>query len=327
MLLEKGNDHPTISILICSRDRRSDLEKIVKDLKGMTAGYLFDIVVVEETNDPAPIEGVHYFPHPVKNHGFPYARNLSLEQSTGQIVVFIDDDCRVRNGWLENLLKPFQDETVVGVQGGVVVPEGTNAVGWAESILGFPGGGVKRIIASGGSVQETIEISTVNSAYRRWVVEAVGGFDGRLKLGGEDYLLAKKARRHGKCLFVPDALVAHRARGNLVHIWRWFLRRGQAEIDVARSREYEGAGWGAVLRSSLMVKLLLIAFLGLFFSAGWIFVIPVALALYLGLQYGRNFSVWRKSGAPLKALLILPFVKLTMDVATDAGRAQRVLHG
>lgn len=327
MLLGKGSDHPAISILICSRDRRSDLATIVKDLKTMKTRYLFDMVVVEETNDPAPIEGVHYFPHPMKNHGFPYARNLSVAKSTGQIVVFIDDDCRIRDLWLDNLLKPFEDETVVGVQGGVVVPEGTNAIGWAESLLGFPGGGVKRIIASGGSLQETIEISTVNSAYRRWVVEAVGGFDGRLKLGGEDYLLAKKACRHGKCLFAPDALVTHRVRGNLVHIWHWFVRRGRAEIDVVRTREYERAGWGTVLRGSLTAKFVLISFLGLLLSGGWIYVIPVALALYLGLQYCRIFSIWRKSGASVKTLLIVPVVKLMMDVAMDAGRVQGIFRG
>ncbi len=324
MFLGKETDHPTISILICSRDRRSDLEEIIEDLKGMTTSYPFEIVAVEETNDPAPLEGVNYFPHPVKNYGFPYARNLSVAKSTGEIVVFIDDDCRIRNRWLDNLLEPFRDESVVGVQGGVTVPEGTNAIGWAESILGFPGGGVKRIIASGGHVQDTIEISTVNCAYRRGVVEAVGGFDGRLKLGGEDYLLAKKACRHGKCLYVPEALAAHRARGNLVQIWRWFVRRGRAETDMVRSKEYKESGWGSVLRSSLTFKLILISLFGLFFPVRFIYIILAAIIFYLGLQYGRNFSVWKKTRAPLKTFIIIPFVKLTMDFATDAGRMKGI---
>jgi len=316
-----------VSILICSRDRRFDLETIVNDLKSMGTGYTFDIVVVEETNDPLPIEGVHYFPHPVKNFGFPYARNLSVAKSTGEILVFVDDDCQISNEWLNNLLRPFQDKSVVGVQGGVVVPEGTNAVGWAESILGFPGGGIKRIIESGRKLRQTVEISTLNCAYRRWVVDAVGGFDGRLKWGGEDYLLAKKACQHGKCLFVPDAVVAHRVRGKLAGIWQWFVRRGRAEIGVVRSREYEGAGWIAILRNSLMFKFFLISVFCLFLSIDLIYIIPTAFFFYLVMQYYRNFSVWRISGAPLKTLLIIPFIKLTMDVAADSGRIKGILRG
>ena len=253
MLLKSGPDTPTISILICSRDRRLDLEKIVDDLKRMKTVYPFDIVVVEETNDPRPIEGVCYFPHEVKDLGFAHARNLSIAQASSEIVVFVDDDCEIQAGWLDNLLRPFEDEYVAGVQGGVLVPEGNNAVGWAETLLGFPGGGVRRIILSGGAVQDTIEISTLNSAYRRRVIEAVGGFITRLKWGGEDYLLAKKACQHGKCLFVPDALVAHRTRGNLSSVWHWFVRRGRAEIGVVRARDFSDGGWDTVFRKYFIV--------------------------------------------------------------------------
>lgn len=327
MLLKSGSEYPTISILICSRDRRSDLEKIVHDLKLMDTNHKFDVIVVEETNDSLPIKGVLYISHPVKNFGFPYARNLSIAQATGEIMVFVDDDCQVKEGWLDNLLRPFKDKSVVGVQGGVVVPDGTNAVGWTESILGFPGGGFKRIIESGGTVQDTIEISTLNSAYRRWVVEAVGGFNSRLKWGGEDYLLAKKACRYGKCLFVPDALVAHRARGDLSSIFNWFIRRGRAEIGVVRSREYAGANWGSIFRNSLMLKLFAVSMLFPLFPAPVVYVLFTFFFFYLFVQYFRYLSAWKKSKAPFESLLIIPFVKLTMDFAADVGHLKEIFRG
>jgi GT2 family glycosyltransferase len=319
---------PTISILVCSRDRRADLENVVNDLKLMNASYRYDIIVVEETDAPCPIAGVRYFPHPVKNYGFAYARNLSIAESTGEILVFIDDDCQIQEEWLDRLLKPFKKQSVVGVQGGVTVPEDSNAIGWTESLLGFPGGGIRRIIKSAGVAQETIEVSTLNSAYRRRVVEAVGGFYGRLQWGGEDYLLAKKACQHGKCLFVPDALIAHRVRGTLANIWHWFVRRGQAEIGVVRSQEYAGASWGSVLKSSLTFKVLVISTLCLLLSVGFIYIIPAFFSLYVFLQYFRNYSVWKKSKAPFTSFLIIPFVKLIMDFAADVGRLKAVvLHG
>jgi GT2 family glycosyltransferase len=327
MSLEDGSCCPTISILICSRDRRSDLDSIVSDLKGMKTRYPYEIIVVEETDRPRPIAGVSYFSHPVKNFGFAYARNLSVEKAAGTILVFVDDDCRIKDRWLDSLLRPFREESVVGVQGGVVVPEGTNAVGWAETILGFPGGGAKRIIASGGKVQDTTEISTLNSAYRRRVIEAVGGFDALLKWGGEDYLLAKKVSHYGKCLFVPDALVAHRARGSLLSIWHWFVRRGRAEIDVVRSRQYEMATWGAILRSSLLLKFVAVSLLSLLFPGGFAYLILVFSLFYFFVQYGRSISAWRKSEAPFKSLLILPWVKLIMDLSADVGRLKGIFRG
>lgn len=327
MSLENESYCPTISILICSRDRRSDLERITNELKLMNTTYLYDIIVVEETDEPRPIKGVRYFPHPVKNFGFPFARNLSIEKSRGEILVFVDDDCQIQDEWLDNLVRSFQDPSVVGVQGGVTVPDDSNAIGWTESLLGFPGGGIRRIIDSGGVAQETIEISTLNSVYRRWVIEAVGGFNNRLKWGGEDYLLAKKACQYGKCLFVPDALVTHRVRGDLSSIWHWFVRRGQAEIGVVRSREYAGASWASILTRSLTVKLVLVSLLCLFFSGGLIYIVSIFCFFYLLVQYFRSFPVWKKSKAPFKSFLIIPFVKLVMDFAVDVGRLKAILHG
>ncbi|MEW6673844.1 MAG: glycosyltransferase, partial [Thermodesulfobacteriota bacterium] len=73
-----------------------------------------EIVAVEETNDPAFFEGVTYVAHPVADRGIPYARNLGLQHATGDLVVFIDDDCIIHERWLDNLLAPFADEAVVG---------------------------------------------------------------------------------------------------------------------------------------------------------------------------------------------------------------------
>ena len=150
-----------ISVLVCSRSRRSELEYLVEILNNIVTTFNCEIIVVEETEEPAPVEGALYISHPIMNKGIPYARNLALKHASGDIIVFIDDDCMVDKKWLDSLIEPFNDAMVVGVQGGVTVPEHTNAIGWAEIILGFPGGGVKRIVSAGNKTQETQEISTL----------------------------------------------------------------------------------------------------------------------------------------------------------------------
>ena len=310
-----------VSILICSRDRRRDLESVAKAFKGMATKYSFQIVAVEETDHPVPISGITYVPHPVANRGIPYARNLALAHATGAIIVFLDDDCRIHDGWSDKILEAFKDDSVVGVQGGVTVPETTNALGWAESILGFPGGGITRVWQAQGKVQETREVSTLNCAYRRWVLDKIGGFDEMLKLGSEDNLLAKQACDYGRCIFVPGAMVSHKARGSLAQIWKWFVRRGRAEVDLIRTGKQKDNNFWTVLKSSLAIKLAVLMITAINLSAVWAaFLITLGGFIYLFLQYARYVKPWRFSKSTLTALIVLPVVKLTMDMATDWGR-------
>lgn len=314
-----------ISILVCSKSRRRGLENLVTILTRMATGLNYEIIAVEETEKPSPIEGALYFSHPVENKGIPYARNLALQHASGEVVVFIDDDCLIHEKWLDQLVAPFADEKVVSVQGGVTVPEDSNAIGWAETMLGFPGGGIRRIIDAQDTNQETVEISTLNCAYRKWVIDKIGGFDESLKFGGEDYLLSKQANLYGRCLFVPEALVSHAARGNLIKIWCWFVRRGRAEIGVIRTGKYGNANFWTLVKSSFLMKIVLLLIVGFILSDFFIFFVPASLVAYLTLQYLRYSKTWQAAKLSLPSLLVLPFVKLTMDLAADYGRIKGMI--
>jgi GT2 family glycosyltransferase len=308
-----------ISILICSRGRRSALEQLVLSLRDMETPCRTEVIVVEETDNPSPISDVHYIPHPIGNRGFPYARNLAVANASGNLLVFVDDDCIISNGWLNRLLKPFEDPSVVGVQGGVAVPDSSGAIGWAESVLGFPGGGIRRVCQAGSKIMETKEISTVNCAYRKWVFDKVGGFDESLLHGGEDYLFAKRACEHGRCVFVPDAMVFHHPRGNLVNIFLWLYRRGKAEFSLALS------GWRVReflfywLRSSLLLKILLVFVLGSVVSAT-LTIFCTCLSIYYLVTFLKYHGCCKGYRVPFEAFVILPLVKMVMDLGIDCGR-------
>lgn len=314
-------DHDTlmVSVLICSKGRRKRLENLVEKLINSNAPCRYEIVVVEETNYPKPIEGVKYVGHPVANKGIPYARNLALKSAVGEIVIFLDDDCMIQDNWMAELLKPFSNASVVGVQGGVTVPESTNAIGWAESILGFPGGGITRILRAKGENGLTREISTLNCAYRKWVIDRIGGFDQRLVLGGEDYKLAKRACEFGECLFIPSAEVRHEPRGTLMNNYIWFFKRGRAELALSRTGWRSREFYRYWLQSSLLLKILLVVYTAVL--AG----IPVGSLIILLPFYcaGIVFKRLRpllSSRIPLTAMFILPLVKMVMDIGIDCGR-------
>jgi glycosyltransferase involved in cell wall biosynthesis len=52
--------------------------------------------------------------------GIPYARNAGINNATGDIVAFIDDDCEANEDWLKNIEKPFIKDPNIGVVGGNV---------------------------------------------------------------------------------------------------------------------------------------------------------------------------------------------------------------
>jgi GT2 family glycosyltransferase len=316
-----------VSILICSKNRRRMLESLVKDLQQQYSDYSVKIVVVEECDSGAAISGVKYFCHQVSDRGFGYARNLALKNASSDIIVFIDDDCKVLCGWLEKLIQPmFADSSLLGVQGGVTVPKQSNIIGWAESILGFPGGGIKRIVEAKGINIETKEISTLNCAYRRKAIDAVGGFDEQFKLGGEDYILAKQVSNYGKCLFVPSAMVMHESRGCLKKIWSWFVRRGKAEVKVIQSRKYNKANYKSIIRGSLGIKLTLLILAGIFISNFITYPFGIIIFIYGFVIYSRYFKIWKSSQVSIFAFVVLPVVKVTMDLATDWGRLKAIIY-
>lgn len=312
-----------VSVLVVTRDRRQMLDALLEDLRAQDYPAEVQIVVVEETEDPRPPKDVVYVPHPVRNLGIAHARNVALEHASHEVLVFVDDDCRVAPDWLDRLLAPLLgDEAVLGVQGGVTVPEGTNAIGWTETLLGFPGGGLARIHASGGRIQETIEVSTLNAAYRKRAVLDAGGFDEAARLGGEDYLLAKRVAQKGKLLFVPDAVVKHKARGSLAAIWCWFMRRGMAETELVRAGLAPRGYPAFMLRSSLLFKL------GLLFLAvpwlGWWMpaLLPAAVA---AVTWRRAAWTLKRSEIPVAAWILSPAIRLFMDASTDMGRIKAMV--
>ncbi|MES0371595.1 MAG: glycosyltransferase [Mariprofundaceae bacterium] len=309
--------HPLqVSILIITRDRREMLGRLLGDLHKQKYEGEFEIVVVEETDSPKAPDGVSYFSHPMRNKGIAFARNMALEHANHDLLVFVDDDCRVEPEWLSRLVAVFSDASVLGVQGGVTVPEETNAIGWAESLLGFPGGGVTRIHEAAGHVQNTLEISTLNAAYRKSAVQKVGGFPAEARFGGEDYILAKRVSEHGELQFVPDAAVQHEARGSVVAIWHWFVRRGRAEFELWRGG-LAPEGFGAwMLRASLTMKLIPLVLLS--FWTAWPLLGMIVLMAIINMW--RYRWVLHESKIPNASWWCLPWVRLLMGVATDFGR-------
>ncbi len=321
---------PAVSVLVSSRGRRARLREAVASLRRLDYPRdRLEIVVVEETASPEPIPGVRYVAIPERGLGYGHSRNVAVRHATHDVLAFTDDDCEPDPGWLRALVAPLAADPAIAGAAGAVLVRGGGVLGRCESVLGFPGGGLRALQRAGGAVRPTRWLSTCNCAYRRRVLEEAGGFDGAARHGGEDSALAARITARHRCVFVPGAVVYHDPRGSLPGIFGWFVRRGRAEVDRALA---EG-GLRRWLRvgppASIGVKALAAA--GLAAAAGASGPAPAAApavlgllgALWYGAAVARAAGPWRLAG-DVRVLLAVPVVKAVMDLGMDWGRLREL---
>ncbi len=287
-------------------------------------GERAEIVVVEETDTPRAIPGVRYVPLPRREYGFGYARNVAVKEAGGELLLFIDDDCEAERGWADELIAPLlENPAIQGVAGAVLVRH-CGLLGYAENILGFPGGGLRYLHQARERLVPTTHLSTCNCAYRRDAVLKAGGFSEGARAGGEDSLLAERVAKLGPCVYAPRAVVYHRTRDRFGAIFTWFVRRGYGEL-ATWEQHLDRASYGRyLLRSSWTVRAAALVILVSAFPPLVRFV-PALVLLYYGAVLWR-FRFARTYPAHRRAWWLAPLVKMTMDLGTEAGRWRYALE-
>jgi GT2 family glycosyltransferase len=198
-------DAPLISVVVPTHNRADRLAGLVRALREQTVVEPFEVIVVDDasTDDTydelGRLAAEHGFLRPLRldvNRGPATARNFGWRSAQGVYVAFTDDDCLPEPGWLSGLLNGLR---VADVVQGRTVPN--------------PDHYEKR-----GPFSHTLKMTyemgyyeTCNMAYRRDVLERVGGFDEGFRFPwGEDMDLAWRAKYDGaSSTFVHDAVVRH----------------------------------------------------------------------------------------------------------------------
>jgi GT2 family glycosyltransferase/peptidoglycan/xylan/chitin deacetylase (PgdA/CDA1 family) len=331
-----------ISIVVCTKDRHELLLKTVNHLQSIVPEdkYL-EIVVIEETNNPQPLEGkkLRYYTIPERARGLGFARNTGLKKASGSFVIFIDDDIHPAEDWFDNLLEPLRDEKV-GAVGGAVLPDPfhLNTIGKCASFLGFPAGGLARFMKTRGQNYETDLISTGNCAFRSALARSVGGFDELIR-NGEDTEFFSRISKIFKTIFVPNAIVFHHQRDSFKGVFKWFMKRGRGRfLRTCKSGTHPFLALIFPLRGSFLVKLFgfLLAALLLFSIstlASLIFVILTYLLwntilwkrehqLHSRTLHGFDEDIIRIKNiiTSKDVMFLLPLVKLAMDMGREVGK-------
>jgi len=208
-------NHPLVSVIVPVFNGEATIEQCVKSF--LVQDYpqeRYEIIVVNNNSTDRSVEIVRQNPVVLldeKKQGPAAARNRGLARVRGEIVAFIDADCFAETRWLRELVKPFSDPAVGGVGG---------AIGSASRATA-----VERYADDRGILNHSLSspfflpyLVTANAAFRKELIDSVGGFDENFtKAAGEDVDLSWRIQLNTPCTFVfaEKAVVYHKHRDTL----------------------------------------------------------------------------------------------------------------
>ncbi len=229
-----GSDQPPtplISVVITVRDEEQHLRGLLDSLLSQEAP--FEIVVVEsESRDRTLAIAQRYarrYPTLVRAFSRPgsrgIGRNVGVRAARGDFVAFIDGDCFADSAWLHHLRRGLREADVAAGQTVVV---GRSRYGSLQRVELYQSG-------------YDVTYPSCNLAYRRTLFEELGGFDPGF-ITAEDIDLNLRAVRSGASIrYVPEAIVYHEARANVIRFLFQAFWNGYGRKQLT---EKHGSLWG-----------------------------------------------------------------------------------
>jgi GT2 family glycosyltransferase len=233
-----------VSVVIPSLDRCDRLLRLLGALRRQEVSEPFEVVIADDGSTDGTVHAameaaldmpfaVRVIPWTTRTGAGP-ARNRGWHTSTGDYVVFVDDDCVPAPGWLAAMVRALDDADVV-VGRTKPPPDQLQLIGPFSSYM---------------DIESEECFPTCNIGYRRQVLEQLGGFDEeRFRLhNGEDTDLGLRAKKAGfRTAYAPASLVYHDVRRS--EFLPYFKRIKDREALVAlvarhpEARRLLSVGW------------------------------------------------------------------------------------
>lgn len=247
--IEKSVQFPSLTVAICTKDRPNNVARLLQSLLPLQHSQgkdQFEILVVDNApSDDRTQEWVASYSNirytREAKTGLDFARNRALQEATGELLAFLDDDVTVDRQWLKGLQEAWAENSDAAAFTGLVLPYEleTNAQILFEQRGGFRRGFQK--IRYGKALPENSHYpcgagifgAGCNMTFRCDFLKAAGGFDEALDTGaplpgGGDIDMFYRVIRAGYSLvYEPRYLVFHQHRRELDKLrrqyWSWGL--------------------------------------------------------------------------------------------------------
>jgi glycosyltransferase involved in cell wall biosynthesis len=205
-----------ISVVICSRDRTSQLRASLEHFARISATVPWELVVVNSGSGESTTKLLRdcrrAAPHPLTvveepSPGLGLARNRGWRAAAGELIAFTDDDCYPADDYLDRVDACFEDPSLGFLGGRVLLFDPTDFPITIQELD-------RRVEIEPGAFVPAGLIHGANFAFRRGVLDAIGGFDDRFGAGTpfacEDVdALARAAAGGWRGAYDPRPVVYH----------------------------------------------------------------------------------------------------------------------
>src|SRR4051812_14119994 len=232
---------PKISVVVCTYNNEDTLGDCFDGLQALEYPD-YEVIVVNDGSTDRTDEITREYGFKListENRGLSNARNSGLQAATGEIVAYIDADACPDPYWLAHLAVAFQKGTHVGIGGPNIPPPGGGET--AQCVANAPGGPIHVLLSD----EMAEHIPGCNMAFRKWSLEAIGGFDPQFRIAGDDVDICWRLQERGWTVgFSAGAVVWHHRRSSVRNYLKQQFEYGKAEALLERKwpERYNRAG-------------------------------------------------------------------------------------
>jgi GT2 family glycosyltransferase len=261
----KPRDFNRVSIIIPVLDKPELTKACIESLYQHTPQNRFELIIVDNGSNSttqqllSTLASQHTDLRLIRNEknlNFALGSNLGFAASTGEQVIFLNNDTTVTPNWLEPLVEPLGRPEISAVQPKLLYPDGTiQSIGVVfsdRSPLGYPiYAGRKPEKSWAGRNRAFLAVSGACMAVRAKDFARIQGFDPVYLNGQEDVDLCLRLNQehHGTCVYAAASTVIHRescTRGRHNHTIsnrRYFANRWRRQIKGDDKAHYAADGF------------------------------------------------------------------------------------
>jgi len=224
-------DRPLVSLVVCTRNRAEKLEAFFAALGRMRARAPWELVIVDNGSTDDTQQRLQVLRRGLDvrvtivgepRQGLGRARNTGVSAARGELLAFTDDDCYPAADYIDRVVEAFADPERAYVGGRILLFDAEDhpiTVRVDSSPIPIPPY----------SVVPTGLVQGANMAFRRDVLERIGGFDNALGPGtpfcNDDVDAVARASAAGFAgSYVPEPVVHHhhgrRDPAAIAALWR-----------------------------------------------------------------------------------------------------------
>lgn len=195
-----------ISLIICSRNRAGQLKKCLEKLSQADSPDLaVEVIVIDNGSEDHTAAVIQSFVESRKwltktcraeRKGLGFARNCGINLSSGDLLVFIDDDCYLEKNYFQNLQDNFNPEICQYGAGQILLYDPDDDGRVANLKIAE-----RTLIPSKSAVIPAGTVQGANMFFLRKVFDAAGLFNENMGTGTafpcEDIEMASRASHHG----------------------------------------------------------------------------------------------------------------------------------